>query len=262
MASNSISSTSIVNNNIISTPPNISRGNSNNNNNRFDNLINKYRTRGLDAVADFLTTKARKSKRTILTFSFVIDYLNKFIIQNYNGKYNIQTILPSLKSETESDSDIEKIDVYKLLNKFVSYLQNDTANGSNLSPATLNLYISAAKSYFQFNDIDIHPSKFKYRVSLPTVRREDERAIDSNDIKEILHHCNNRRLEAFILVLASGGMRASEALAIREIDVDFGSSLTDKNEPAKVKVRKEYSKTRTERLILFQMKLLSICMSG
>ena len=57
-------------------------------------------------------------------------------------------------------------------------------------------------------------------------------------------------------------MRASEALAIREIDVDFGSSLTDKNEPAKVKVRKEYSKTRTERLILFQMKLLSICMSG
>jgi hypothetical protein len=132
MASNSISSTSIVNNNIISTPPNISRGNSNNNNNRFDNLINKYRTRGLDAVADFLTTKARKSKRTILTFSFVIDYLNKFIIQNYNGKYNIQTILPSLKSETESDSDIEKIDVYKLLNKFVSYLQNDTANGSNV----------------------------------------------------------------------------------------------------------------------------------
>jgi integrase len=241
MVTPSISSTPIVND--------ITSSNSNNNHNRFDNLINKYRTRGLDAVADFLTTKSRKSKRTVLTFSFVIDYLNKFIIQNYNGKYNIQTILPSLKSESKSDSDIEKIDVYKLLNNFVTYLQNDTANGSNLSPATLNLYISAAKSYFQFNDIDIHPSRFKYRVSLPTVRREDERAIDSNDIKEILHHCNNRRLKAFILVLASGGMRASEALAIREIDIDFGSSLTDKNEPAKVKIRKEYSKTRTERRI-------------
>jgi integrase len=235
MTTNSISSTFIVND--------ISSSNSNNNHNRFDNLINKYRTRGLDAVADFLTTKARKSKRTVLTFSFVIDYLNKFIIQNYQG-YDIQTILPLLKSESE-----KKIDVYKLLNNFVSYLQNDTANGSNLSPATLNLYISAAKSYFQFNDIDIHPSRFKYRVSLPTVRREDERAIDSNDIKEILHHCNNRRLRAFILVLASGGMRASEALAIREIDIDFGSSLTDKNESVKVKIRKEYSKTRTERHI-------------
>ena len=84
---------------------------------------------------------------------------------------------------------------------------------------------------------------------MPTVRREDETAIDSNDIKEFLHHWNNRRLKAFILVLASGGMRASEALAIREIDIDFGSSLTDKNEPAKVRIRKEYSKTRTERRI-------------
>jgi hypothetical protein len=128
-------------------------------------LINKYRTRGLDAVADFLATKARKSKRTVLTFSFVIDYLNKVIIQNYNDKYNIQIILPELKSE--------KIDVYKLLNNFVSYLQNNTGNGSDLSPATLNLYISAARSYFQFNDIDISLSKFKYRVSLPTVRRQD-----------------------------------------------------------------------------------------
>lgn len=49
-------STSIVNNN----------SNSNNNLNRFDNLINRYRTKGLDAVADFLATKARKSKRTVL----------------------------------------------------------------------------------------------------------------------------------------------------------------------------------------------------
>src|SRR5919198_2490163 len=225
--------------------------NNNNNNNRFDNLINRYRTRGLSAVADFLTTKARKSKRTVLTFSFVIDYLNKFICQNYNtndNKYNIQTILPELKSE--------KIDVYKLLNDFVSYLQNDTANGSNLSPATLNLYMSASRSYFQFKDIDISLSKFKHRVSLPTVRRQDEQPIDSNDIKEILHHCNNRRLKAFILVLASGGMRATEALAIRECDIDFSGinfNFNDPNdrrsEPAGIRIRKEYSKTRTERHI-------------
>src|SRR5918912_2977842 len=138
MVTPSISSTSI--------PNNITSTNSNNNHNRFDNLINKYRTRGLDAVADFLTTKARKSKRTVLTFSFVIDYLNKFIIQNYQG-YDIQTILPLLKSETSIETE-KKIDIYKLLNDFVSYLQNDTANGSDLSPATLNLYMSAAKSYF------------------------------------------------------------------------------------------------------------------
>ena len=56
----------ITMNNIVNAP-------NNNKGNRFDNLINRYRTRGLTAVADFLTTKARKSKRTVLTFSFVID---------------------------------------------------------------------------------------------------------------------------------------------------------------------------------------------
>ena len=235
--------TTIVNNDNIVNAPNNNKGN------RFDNLINRYRTRGLAAVADFLLTKSRKSKRTVLTFSFVIDYLNEFIQKNIEKKYNIQTILPELKSGKE--------DIYKLLNDFVSYLQNNTENGSNLSPATFNLYVSAAKSYFTFNDIDINPSKFKYRVSLPTVHREDEQPIDSTDIKEILHHCNNRRLKAYLLVLASGGMRASEALAIRECDIDFSGinfkDLTNLNDgkanPAGIRIRKEYSKTRTERRI-------------
>ena len=106
--------------------------NNNANSNRFDNLINRYRTRGLIAVADFLLAKSRKSKRTVLTFSFVIDYLNEFICQNYNS-YDIQTVLTPIKKG--------EIDVYKLLNDFVNYLQNNTANGSNLSTATFNLYI-------------------------------------------------------------------------------------------------------------------------
>jgi integrase len=82
---------------------------------------------------------------------------------------------------------------------------------------------------------------------------EDEQAVDSNDIKEILHHCDNRRLKAYLLVLASGGMRAMEALAIRECDVDFSCiNFSDPNytsQPATVHIRKEYSKTKRERNI-------------
>jgi hypothetical protein len=48
-------------------------------------------------------------------------------------------------------------------------------------------------------------------------------------------------LKAYILVLASGGFRAVEALAIRIKDIDFSSS------PTKIHVRKEYSKTRVSR---------------
>ncbi|HJT49779.1 MAG TPA: tyrosine-type recombinase/integrase [Nitrososphaeraceae archaeon] len=228
---------------------------------RFQAIVSKWKTNGFDAVADFLLTKGRKSKRSALAFLYGLDQLNKFIEHDSNFSsssssssnpssncnYNIETILPVLRSESESESArYNKIDVYKLLNSFISYLQ--TSN-KNRSPATIHSYVNAARSYFQYNDIEVTPSKFKYRVSLPTIYKEDEEPIDSNDIKEILHHCNNRRLKAYLLVLASGGMRATEALAMREKDIEFSNSLTDKNEPAKVKVRKEYSKTRTERNI-------------
>ena len=48
-------------------------------------------------------------------------------------------------------------------------------------------------------------------------------------------------MKAYLLVLASGGMRAVEALAIRLKDIDFTVN------PTKIHIRKEYSKTRAAR---------------
>jgi hypothetical protein len=76
---------------------------------------------------------------------------------------------------------------------------------------------------------------------MPRTYREDEQALDASDIRKILLSCNNRRLKPYILVLASGGMRAVEALAVRLRDLDF--SVT----PSKIHIRKEYSKTKTPR---------------
>ena len=58
------------------------------------------------------------------------------------------------------------------------------------------------------------------KVKMPKLYREDE-ALDASDIRKILLSCNNRRLKAYLLVLASGGMRAIEGLAIRLKDVDL-----------------------------------------
>ena len=216
---------------------------------KLEKIISKYKARGLTILVGFLANKARKSRRTAVSFSFGLEHLNRFIEQNYKG-YNIETILPRLKAEARVKN---KIDVYPLLDDFVSYLQKDSRNGQNLTPKSIKSYMSAARSYFQYNDIEISPSKFKSRVSLPTLYHEDEEAIDSNDIKEILHHCDNRRLKAYLLVLASGGMRAVEALAIRECDLDFTDiDFADQNDtanPARVTIRKEFAKTKTERRI-------------
>lgn len=76
---------------------------------------------------------------------------------------------------------------------------------------------------------------------MPKLYKEDEEALDANEVRQILLACNNRRLKPYLLVLASAGLRATEACAIRLCDVDF-----DVN-PVKVHVRKEYSKTRTAR---------------
>ena len=70
---------------------------------------------------------------------------------------------------------------------------------------------------------------------------EDHEPLDVKDIRNILLNCSNRRLKTFILVLASGGMRAGEALGIRIKDINFSTS------PTKVHIRKEFSKTRVAR---------------
>jgi integrase len=59
---------------------------------------------------------------------------------------------------------------------------------------------------------------------MPKLSREDEESLDASDIRKILLSCNNRRLKTYLLVLASGGMRAVEGLAIRLKDITTNNS--------------------------------------
>jgi integrase len=213
---------------------------------QLDRLLQKAESQGLKQVVDFLIAKARKSPRTARLYYHGLDNLGSFIREYCNGDYDIQTIIPAIKNKNKN----KKVDLYTLLNSFVSFLQQQN---SDFMPGTIVAYVTAAKSYFAFNDIDISPNKYRYRVSLPALYKEDEQPIDAADIRQILSHCNNRRLKAYLFVLASGGMRAMEALGIREIDLDFSginfADPSDTSEPAGVRIRKEFSKTKRERNI-------------
>jgi integrase len=209
----------------------------------LQHVLDKCKSSGLDLVADFLQTKARRSVKTALTFWNSLVYLNDYTKARYG--LDLQNIVLAIHEN--------KVDVYSLVNSFITYLQKETVNGSELQPRTIILYVAAVKSFFVYADVDISSAKFRHRVSLPPLYKEDEQAIDSSDIKEILNHCDNKRLKAYLLVLASGGMRALEALAIRECDIDWGNinfeDPSDKSEPAPVRIRKEYAKTKKERRI-------------
>ncbi len=188
----------------------------------------------------FLESVARGSINSKGSYEIGLKHLQCFLSSNNNNSneyrhqnyYNVETILLAMQSNT--------VNVYELLDRFVSYLVL-LPRQPPIAPTSIALYVYAVRSYLQYHDIDINPSKFRRRVRLPKVPREDERPIDDNEIRNILLACNNRRLKAYILVLASGGMRATEGLAIRYRDLDFTIS------PTRVHIRKEFTKTKTAR---------------
>jgi integrase len=171
----------------------------------------------------------RNSLSSRYAYQIGLNHFQIFLSQKYPS-YNLETILKPLAGN--------KINQYELLNSFVSHLQT-----SNLTPSSIKLYVASVRSYFAFCDVDVIPSKFKRKVKMPKLYRDDEEPLDVNDIRKILLNCNNRRLKTYLLLLASGGMRALEALAIRLSDIDFSVNST------KIHIRKEFAKTRTAREI-------------
>jgi integrase len=182
--------------------------------------------RSQSKVTTFLRSIRRNSNKTSINYETSLSYLQLFLIPQ---GHTSETILnPLAKNE---------INVYTLLEQFIAYLTDKKSLSSN----TVRQYLVGIKSYFAYYDIDVIPSKFKRKVKLPKRLQEDQEPIDAEDIRNILLNCNNRRLKTFILVLASGAMRSTEALAIRIRDIDF------KSNPTKIHLRKEYTKTRVAR---------------
>jgi integrase len=185
-------------------------------------------------VKMFLEKKMRNSKRSAETYLSGLTRLQEFLNLNAN-QYPINNI-NELSSLFIGEKQKQNQDVYQFFDSFISYLIEN-----KISRNTIRLYVAAAKGYLENCDVEINPIKFKNKVTMPKNHRQDEAALDDADIRKILLACNNFRLKVYLLLLASGGMRAIEALAIRLKDIDF--SVT----PTRIHIREEYSKTRTSR---------------
>ena len=205
---------------LLSTPPTLSP--------LLSTTVRK-KIRAIPQIKSFLESVLRNSKSTRNVYESGINYFHVFLDQS-GFNHNAGTILdPLTKNE---------INLYELFDNFVAFLVS-----SGLSIPSIRLYVVAIRSYFAYHDLDVIPAKFKRKVRMPKLYREDEQPIDAEDIRKILLSCNNRRLKAYLLVLASGAMRAVEALAVRLKDCDFSVS------PTKIHIRKEYAKTRVAREI-------------
>jgi integrase len=190
--------------------------------------FSQYDDESRNKVQDFLNSVGRNSERTRNAYSFALGHFRKFLDDKYGYPTTIGNIIVKIK---------EGLDVYILLDSFVSYLMGLPKKLANTS--IIN-YVGAIRSYLQHYDVEIIPYKLKHRVHMPKEYHEEKQAIDQQDIREMLKACTNRRVKPYLYVLASGGMRANEALALRIQDVDFSGS------PTKVHIRKE-NKTKRPR---------------
>ncbi len=187
----------------------------------------RHQVSHMTSVGSFLGSIARNSKHSERSYHNAITHFQNFLSDKY-PKYTVETILEPLR-KTE-------VSVYEILDSFVSFLMD-----RKLSVRSIRLYLTGLRSYFAYYDIDVISSKFKRKVKLPKIYREDEEPLDASDVRKLLLLCSNRRLKGYLLVLASGGLRSVEALAIRLKDVNFSVS------PTRIHIRKEYVKTKTSR---------------
>lgn len=126
----------------------------------------------------FLEAIGKNSRKTRNNYENALVHLERYVSETYHQQ-SIDSILPSIIGN--------KIDIYKFMDDFITY-ETRKAQGK-ITTQSLRTYLIGIKSYFAYYDIDIIPSKFKRKVKVPKVRREDEEPIDARDIRRILLSC-------------------------------------------------------------------------
>ena len=179
----------------------------------------------------FLARIGNNSIRTRNNYATGLIHLQRFLHSRFNGEHNIDSVIDLILNN--------QLNVYELIDNFVFYEVSKDQDKNK--PQSIKAHLIGIKSYFAYYEIDIIPSKFKRKVKMPKTLVEKEEPIDAADIRKILLSCNNRRLKAYLLVLASGGLRAVEGCAIRVKDINF------KIRPTTIHIRAEYVKTRVGR---------------
>jgi integrase len=147
----------------------------------------------LPKVQAFLSSMARNSSRTARGYKTGLAYFQEFLSNSYN--HTLESILHVFSTEEKLGS----IDIYAVLEEFVAFMQQE----KKVYASSLNQYLNGIRSYLAYYDVYIIPAKFKRKVKVPKVYREEEQPLDVKDIRQILLNCHNRRLKAYLLLLAS-----------------------------------------------------------
>ena len=169
------------------------------------------------------------NKQTAKEYNARLLNFEKYLVSQYGNNMNLDILINKINNS--------QFDIYEILSNYCIYLRQ-----LNIHTTTLKQRVVTAKNFLEFNDIDLSPRKFKIKIRLPKDIKRHKEAIDKSDIVNILNSCSDIKLKTYVMVLASTGLRAVEALSIRNKDLNFESS-------AKVTIRGEYTKTKVDRYV-------------
>jgi integrase len=147
------------------------------------------------------------NRKTAYEYHLRLTSFQDYITNCYNA--TLYNIITRINQSSE--------DRYGILSGYVSYLQTSY----NISTLTLKTRIITAKNFLEYYDVDIRPRKFKLKVKMPKVIRQDKEALPKEDIVEILNACSDIKLKTYVMLLAATEMRTTEALSIRIKDLDL-----------------------------------------
>jgi integrase len=207
-------------------------------------------------ITNILVTNLQVSEQHKISLTdseLLMKFINSVSIRNQNtAKTYLSRLLFFARFAKEKygiilDKMIQKLkenefNPYDILNDYCLFLKNN----DNLSSTAFRDKIITAKTFLEFNDIELSPKKFKLKVRFPKTIFRHKEAIDKEDIIKILNGCSDLRLKTYVMLLASTGLRATEALSIRLKDLDIrpGNDC-----PSKAIIRGEYTKTKVDRYV-------------
>jgi integrase len=226
-------------------------------------------------LVNYIRSVKQANEPTGVQYEYRLSKLEKYVVtasekeelqerqqqQNQELIITLDDVINELKSKGDNNNNNNnnnKIDPYDLLSGFVAYLEEEERIEN---PNTIRYFVATARNFLEYNDVEISPRKFKLKVRLPKAVIRHKEAISKEDIREILLKCSNIKLKTYLMLLASTGMRATEALALRNKDFDFDdeNNNNNNNRQAFVRIRGEFTKTRTDRYVFLTKEMVGQC---
>lgn len=138
-------------------------------------------------------------------------YLNEYINHMRGNKKSEGTIHEYVRNLTDVFTTIGKNE------EAIVYedIENYKLSIASLSSSTINTRISALKSYYKFlmqrRYIEVNPVEY---VECPKVKNKEKIPLTGEQVRAMIAKTSNVRMEAFIMALATTGMRIAELASV------------------------------------------------